>query len=75
MIAFYRQTDESTSTMAVRRARRLAASSLLSQESPPARSTPPVAAWKAWLFAAWVVVVTGVYFAHMFVAVSRLRWQ
>ena len=75
MIAFYRQTDGPTSTTAVRRARRLVASSLLEQESHPACSTPPVATWKAWLFAAWVVVVTGFYFAHMFGAVSQLRWQ
>ena len=76
MIAFYQETEETTSTPSMRRARRMVASALLEQESLPQSSAPRVAAWKAWLFAVWVVVVTACYFAHMFgVASSIFTWQ
>ena len=31
----------------------------------PSDKAPPIPAWRAWLYVAWVVVVTGVYFASM----------
>ncbi len=46
-------------------ARRVVASAFYPLEGEPAEPAPPVRAWQAWLFAAWVVIVTGVYFATM----------
>ncbi len=49
----------------LRPVRRLIASMFLKPEPGPAGSLPPARAWRAWLFAAWVVSVTGFYFATM----------
>jgi len=65
VIAFYRQEESTPSTPHVRRARRLVASTFLQRQGDSADSAPPVAAWKAWLLAAWVVAVTLLYFAGM----------
>ncbi|MFH1264837.1 MAG: hypothetical protein ABIK89_03875 [Planctomycetota bacterium] len=46
-------------------AHRLVVSTLLEQGSKPIENAPPVAAWRAWTFAGWVVIVTGVYLATM----------
>jgi len=46
-------------------AHRLVASVLLAHASEPTENAPPVAAWRAWLFAGWVLLVTGVYSAAM----------
>jgi hypothetical protein len=41
------------------------ASTFLDPRSEPGENAPPVAAWKAWAFAGWVVAVAVVYFATM----------
>ncbi len=65
MIAPYQKTkDPSSSTM--RRVRRMVASTLLQEESESRGPGSRVAGWKGWLFAAWVVVPTAVYFVFMF---------
>lgn len=46
-------------------AHHLVASTLLEQGSEPNEHALPVAAWRAWAFAGWVVVVSGVYLATM----------
>ena len=65
MIAPIRQSKAPPKTRMMQHARHLVAATLLRRRSGPAEAVPPVPAWRAWLFAAWVVVVTGVYFAHM----------
>ena len=47
------------------RARRLVASTFFQHHSEPSENAPPIPAWRAWIFAGWVVIVTGVYFATM----------
>ena len=63
MIAPYRKTKNPSSSM--RRARRMVASTMLSDEAESRKSRARVPGWKAWLFAAWAVVVTVAYFAYM----------
>ena len=67
MIAPLGRTD--TETAAVRRrlqrAHQLIACTFLKHGLEPAEHAPPISAWRAWLFTAWVVIVTGVYFATM----------
>ncbi len=46
-------------------ARRVAASVLLSAKISNDRTARPISTWCAWLFAAWAVIVTTVYFAYM----------
>ena len=46
-------------------ARRVAASVLLSTKNHGDRTARPVSTWCAWLFAAWTVIATAIYFAHM----------
>lgn len=65
MITFYKETEDATTTEEIRRARRLVASTLLTTRPDRADDAPPVPGWKAWLFAAWVVIATTFYFAHM----------
>ncbi len=66
MIAPLGQTQRPTtkSRRRLRRAHRLLAHLFL-ESSPQAEAPRPVSTWKAWIFVAWVVVVTGVYFATM----------
>ncbi len=49
----------------LRRARRLVARTLLGATADPHDRPPPVAAWVAWLFAGWVVLVAVLYFLAM----------
>jgi hypothetical protein len=65
MIAPIQQTEPPRSSSELRRARHLVAATLLEQQPELADDAPPVRAWKAWLFVAWVTVTTVVYFAHM----------
>jgi hypothetical protein len=46
-------------------ARHVVAAALLESEPRPAERAPRIPAWKAWLFTAWVVVVTAFYSAAM----------
>lgn len=45
----------------LRKARRIVAAMLFGPPTPTTAEPPPLAAWKGWLFAAWVVGVTAVY--------------
>jgi len=67
MIAFYQRTENenAASTPRMRRAHRMVASRFLTQDAEPHGSPPLVAAWRSWLFAAWVVVVASTYFLHL----------
>lgn len=67
MIAPLRLPDPSAAeeTCRLREARRVVAAALLGGPSDAADRPKPVAAWKAWLFAAWVVIATGAYLAAM----------
>ena len=49
----------------LRRARRIVASTFFARDPQPADTAPPISAWRAWLFAGWVVLVTSAYFARM----------
>ena len=46
-------------------ARRLVASTFFRHRREPTKDTPPISALAAWAFTAWVVIVTGIYFATM----------
>ncbi len=65
MIARIQEAEDPAPSPALRRARRKVASSFLERQSYPADDGPPVPIWQAWLFAAWVVVVTVAYAAAM----------
>ena len=65
MIAPIQQTDDPPRSHGMLRAHRLVASTLLKEPRYPADDAPPVPAWRAWLFTAWVVVATAVYAAYM----------
>jgi hypothetical protein len=47
------------------RARRMIAHALLPASVGREVRAPRISAWRAWLFAAWVVTVTAVYFVRM----------
>ena len=49
----------------LRQARRLVAATFFRHDANPTDNAPPVPAWRAWAFAAWVAIVTIVYFATM----------
>jgi hypothetical protein len=49
----------------LRRARRIVASTFFARHPHPADTARPISAPRAWLFAAWVALVTGAYFARM----------
>ena len=49
----------------LRRARRIVALTFFARDRQSGETTPPIAAWRAWLFAGWVVLVSGAYFARM----------
>jgi hypothetical protein len=65
MIAHYHPTEESPPPATLRRARRLVAEALLSDAPTAGRPCGTIAPWKAWLFVAWLVAATGVWFACM----------
>ena len=67
MIAPLEQVDAETAEThrRLRLARRLVASTFFRHRPEPIENAPPISAWRAWGFAAWVVIVTGVYFATM----------
>jgi hypothetical protein len=44
-----------------RKARRIVAAMLLGPPTPTPAEPPPLAAWKAWLFAAWVLGTVSAY--------------
>jgi len=61
-----RMDPETTRTRRrLRLARRLVASAFFPYDADPTGNAPPIPAWRAWLFTAWVVIVTGLYFATM----------
>ncbi|NQT12267.1 MAG: hypothetical protein HQ582_05940 [Planctomycetes bacterium] len=62
--------DQASSKAARRRGRlhrahRLVASTLFERHVDSSRDVPPIAAWRAWAFTGWVLVVTGIYLATM----------
>jgi hypothetical protein len=67
MIAPLRLPEPHTSEQRrrLRKARRVVAAAFLEPRSESGDGAPRIAGWRAWLFAAWVAVVTGVYMASM----------
>jgi len=67
MIAPLRQIDPEMTRRRrrLRHAYRVVASTFLPESSQPADNPPPVSAWRAWVFAGWVAIVTVVYFVTM----------
>lgn len=65
MIAPIQRTKDPPGSPEMRRAHRLVASTLLKKQRYPADDAPPVPAWRAWLFTAWVVTATAAYLAYM----------
>ena len=49
----------------LRLARRLVASTFFRRDPQPGENAPPISFWRAWLYAAWVAIVIGVYFATL----------
>ncbi len=70
MIAFIHEPEKPPTLPAVRRVRRLLASTLLAGNSTASGSAPPTTAWRAWLFTAWVTAVAVWCVAH----VVRCLW-
>lgn len=68
MIAPLRSTDPQThqGRRHLGEVRRALASAFFSERSAPTDEAPPIRAWQAWAFTAWVLGVTGIYFACMF---------
>jgi hypothetical protein len=62
MIAPIKKPEALEASPGIRDARRLVASALLTERPHPPDAAPPVPAWRAWLFTAWVVVVAAAYF-------------
>lgn len=58
-------TDTVESRRRLSRARRLVAFTFFQYHSQRGENVPPIPAWRAWIFAGWVVMVTGWYFATM----------
>ena len=57
MVAFTRFGKESTRTRRLRDVRNLLVATLLPRRSRRSDCAPPIAGWKAWLFAGWLAVV------------------
>ncbi|MBU4270806.1 MAG: hypothetical protein KKE86_04200 [Planctomycetes bacterium] len=58
MIAFIRPPEESPRRSPLRRVHGLLGAALLPpRTAPPAGDAPPIAGWKAWLFAGWLLAV------------------
>ncbi len=64
MIAPIKETDEPRTSQGLQRAHRLVAATFL-KKGPAARNAPPVPAWQAWLFTAWVATVLVAFAGHM----------
>ena len=64
MIAFIKETEDTVQTPSMRKARRMVVDTLLESDHA-SDSTPPLKAWKAWLFMLWVMAAVVVYFACM----------
>ncbi len=65
MVAPIPRTDDPSRSRRHRHAHHWVAGTLLRPRAGRAMSGPPVAAWKAWLFAGWVIAATSVYAATM----------
>ena len=67
MIAPLDQMDPKTAELRrrLRKARRLIAARFLRHDADPTDEAPPISAWQAWAFVAWILIVTAVYFATM----------
>ena len=67
MIAPLHQIDPETAKTRrrLREAYRVVTSAFLPRRTRPTDNGPPISAWRAWLFAGWVIVVTTAYFASM----------
>jgi len=57
MIAFIQPPVKTTRPPALRQVHRLLATTLLPTRFDPLSDAPPVAGWKAWLFAGWLAAV------------------
>jgi hypothetical protein len=57
MVAFTRFGKELARTRRLRDVRNLLAATLLPRSAHHSDSAPPIAGWKAWLFAGWLAVV------------------
>lgn len=62
MIAPLRDTTVSPSKRKLLRARMAVASALLPARKPA--TAPPLAAWKAWLWTAWIVLIAALFVAR-----------
>ena len=60
-ITYLQQTPRRPVTPSMRRAHRLVAKTFLHTSETDSKSATPVAGWKAWLFAGWVVVAVATY--------------
>jgi hypothetical protein len=65
MIAPSRLTEEAPPESGLQSARRMVAAVLFERETSPGRDAPRLSAWRAWLFAGWIVVVAAAYCAHL----------
>lgn len=66
MIAPFREVDTEIAESPGRSSGvRQIVAAMLERKRPPEDTPPPMPAWRAWMFAGWVVVVTAVYFATM----------
>ncbi len=67
MIAPIRDLDSTSEAVRrrMRRARHAAVSSLLHTEPQEEQHTQPMAAWKAWIASAWMLIVVIAYALHM----------
>ena len=67
MIAPLDQMDPKTFELrrSLDQARRLISATFFRHDADPTDHAPPVSAWRAWAFVAWVILVTALYFAMM----------
>ena len=65
MIAPLRQTDPPRVGRRLREAHRFVAKTLLARRRHKVPDAPSAPAWQAWLFAAWALIATTVYFCAM----------
>jgi hypothetical protein len=65
MIAPSRLTEEVPPESGLQSARQMVAAVLFEHQTPRARNVPRLPAWRAWLFVGWILLVAGVYCAHL----------